>query len=151
MKLLLSVESIFYSVHYLMLGNISSAGSSVISAGRTYLSIRSRSLWLAAAAVVLNIAMGIRVAHTGRDWLPVVASCIATLAFFTLEGIALRLVLLSTTLMWLVNGYLSGSIGGTILESLIATANITTLVRMGLDHMRAPALAESPASEGVRT
>lgn len=136
MKLLLSAESVVYGAHFLMLGNLPAAGSAAISAGRTYLSLRSRSLWLAAAAVALNVAVGLRVAHGSLAWLPIVASCVATVAFFTLEGARLRLVLLTTTLMWLVNGYISRSIGGTVLESLIATANVTTLVRMGLERAR---------------
>lgn len=139
MKILLSVESVAYGAHYFMLGNLAAAGSAGISAGRTYLSVRSRSLWLAAAAVALNVCVGLRVAHGGWGWLPVFASCVATVALFTLDGIRLRLVLLTTTLMWLVNGYVSRSIGGTVLESLIATANVSTLVRMGLERNRAKA------------
>ncbi|MGJ5815279.1 YgjV family protein [Paludibaculum fermentans] len=141
MKLLLSAESVVYGAHFLMLGNLAAAGSAGISAGRTYLSLRSRSLWLAAAAIVLNVWVGFRVAHNGMGWLPIVASCIATVAFFTLDGVRLRLVLLTTTLMWLVNGYVSRSIGGTVLESLIATANVSTLVRMGLERARLRAAA----------
>ncbi|QOY86588.1 YgjV family protein [Paludibaculum fermentans] len=136
MKLLLSAESVVYGAHFLMLGNLPAAGSAGISAGRTYLSLRSRSLWLAAAAIALNIWVGLRVAHSGLGWLPIVGSCVATVGFFTLDGMRLRLVLLTSTLMWLANGYISRSIGGTVLESLIATANITTLVRMGLEKAR---------------
>lgn len=137
MKLLFSVESVVYGAHFLMLGNLLAAGSAAISAGRTYLSLRSRSLWLAGTAVVLNVGVGLKVAHGGMGWLPIVASCVATVAFFTLEGAWLRLVLLTTTLMWLVNGYVSRSIGGTVLEALIAMAKASTLVRMGLERARA--------------
>ena len=139
LKLLLSIESVIYGAHFLMLGNLPAAGSAVISAGRTYLSLHSRSLWLAAAAVALNIAVGLKVAHGGLAWLPIVASCAATVAFFTLEGVRLRLVLLSTTLRWLVNAYVSGSIGGMVLESLIAAANLSMLLRIGLADNSAPA------------
>ncbi len=139
MKLLLSVESVVYGAHYFMLGNLAAAGSAAISAGRTYLSIKTRSLWLAAMAIVLNLGVGLKIAATGFAWLPIIASCAATIAFFTLDGMKLRLVLLTTTLMWLVNGYFSRSIGGVVLESLIATANATTLVRMGLERTRANA------------
>lgn len=136
MRLLLAVESVVYGAHFLMLGNLAAAGSAAISAGRTYLSLRSRSLWLAAGAVALNVGVGMKVARGGLGWLPIVASCAATVAFFTLEGVRLRLVLLTTTLMWLVNGYVSRSVGGVALEALIAAANATTLVRMGLERAR---------------
>ena len=139
LKLLLSIESVVYGAHFLLLGNMPAASSAVISAGRTYLSLHSRSLWLAAAAVALNVAVGLKVAHGGLAWLPIVASCAATVAFFTLEGVRLRLVLLTTTLMWLINAYVSHSIGGMVLESLIAAANLTMLVRIGLGEGATPA------------
>ena len=136
MKLLLSVESVVYGAHFLMLGNLAAAGSAGISAGRTYVSTRTRSLWVAGAAVALNLAVGGKVAGRGLGWIPIIASCGATVAFFTLEGLRLRLVLLLSTLMWLVNGWVSRSVGGVVLESLIATANATTLVRMGMERAR---------------
>lgn len=136
MKLLLSLESVVYGAHFLMLGNLAAAGSATISAGRTYLSIRSKSLWVAAAAVGLNLVVGLKVARGGLSWLPVLASCVATVAFFTLDGLRLRMVLLMTTMAWLVNGWVSRSVGGVVLESLIATANATTLARMGWERMR---------------
>jgi hypothetical protein len=57
-------------------------------------------------------------------------SCLATGAVFLLRGIAMRLVLLVCTLLWLANNLLSGSIGGSLLESMIATVNLTTIVRL---------------------
>jgi hypothetical protein len=136
MKLLLSLESVVYGAHFLMLGNMAAAGSATISAARTYASIRSKSWWVAGAAVALNLAVGWKVAGRGLGWLPVLASCVATVAFFTLEGVRLRMVLLMTTLAWLVNGWVSRSVGGVVLETLIATANATTLARMEWERRR---------------
>ncbi len=59
-----------------------------------------------------------------------VGSCLGGIAIFTLDGIPLRLLLLCSTALWLVNNVLSGSVGGTILESLIATASVSTILRM---------------------
>jgi hypothetical protein len=42
----------------------------------------------------------------------------------------MRAVLLVCTLLWLANNILSGSIGGTLLESVIALANISTIIRL---------------------
>jgi hypothetical protein len=54
----------------------------------------------------------------------------------------MRLLLLMCTLLWLANNILSGSIGGTLLECVIATANITTMIRLLRSRSRA-ALAEA--------
>jgi hypothetical protein len=42
-------------------------------------------------------------------------------------------VLLSSTACWLTNNVLTGSVGGTVLESLIAAASVTTIVRLALE------------------
>ncbi len=64
---------------------------------------------------------------------------------FTLKGVPLRLVLLSTTVMWLVNNVMSGSIGGVILELAVAAINISTTVSL----MREPGMRRVEAR--VRT
>jgi hypothetical protein len=97
---------------------------------RTFLALKYRSLWLAAVIVGISVAMGAALAKDSAGWLPIIASCAATVAVFMLRGVALRLVLLVCTLLWLVNNVLSGSIGGTVLEVFIAIANTWTIVRM---------------------
>ena len=42
----------------------------------------------------------------------------------------MRLLLLVTTLCWLANNILSGSIGGTLLEAIIALVNGATMLRL---------------------
>ena len=44
----------------------------------------------------------------------------------------MRLVLLTSTSLWLANNILSRSVGGTVLESIIAAASISTIARMAL-------------------
>jgi len=61
------------------------------------------------------------------NWLPLLASCIGTLALFLLSGIRMRLVMLLGTGCWLVNNILSGSIGGTALELVILVTNLRTI------------------------
>ena len=46
----------------------------------------------------------------------------------------MRLLLLVATLCWLTNNILSGSIGGTLLESTIAAVNTATTVRLWLAY-----------------
>jgi hypothetical protein len=49
----------------------------------------------------IYVAAGVAFARSGAGWLPVIGSAVATLAMFFMRGIPMRLVLLSSTLMWL--------------------------------------------------
>ncbi len=130
LKLLVACLSFAYAVHFGLLGRPPAATSALVSGLRTLLAVRFRSAWLAAASVAVTLALAVAVSTHGAGWLPVVASCLGAVALFTMKGIPMRLVLLSSTSLWLANNVLSRSIGGTILESLIAAASISTIIRM---------------------
>ncbi|HEX8924916.1 MAG TPA: YgjV family protein, partial [Terriglobales bacterium] len=134
-----------YVVHFSMLGNPAAAISAGVSAARTLASIKTRALWVAIAFVVASVVLGVRYANTPAGWLPVVGTCIATIAFFTMSGLPMRLVVLSSTLCWLANNIISHSIGGTALEATIAVTNITTMLRMYFGGERVSADAEAAA------
>lgn len=134
-------QCLAYTVHFALLGNFSAASSALISSARSFLALRYRSLGLAVSVLALNLVVGWLVAKTALGWVPVLASCIATVAVFKMQGVALRLALLTCTFLWLVNNIASGSIGGTLLECFIAVANITTISRMRKAAKRA---GESP-------
>jgi hypothetical protein len=123
-------ESLLYALHFVLLGNLPASSSSLISSMRSFLAMKYRSLFLAAALVAANLTAGVVFAKSPAGWLPVVGACIATVAIFTLAGISLRCVLLFSTLLWLVNNIISGSIGGTLLEVVIATVNTRTIASM---------------------
>jgi len=53
--------------------------------------------------------------------------------------------LLASTLLWLANDIVTGSIGGTILELANATINLSTMIRMA----RSQATSLSPRDELV--
>lgn len=129
-KLFMTGECIALVVHFLMLGVPTAAASSLVSVARSVTSLYSRSAWVAVGFVTLNIALGLQFATTWWSWFPLLASCIGTLALFLLEGVRMRLAMLLGTLLWLTNNILSGSIGGTALELVIAVANSYTIFRM---------------------
>lgn len=130
LKLLNSIQGLAYAAHFFLLGNIPASSSSLISGVRSFLAVKYRSPWLAGLIVAVNLAVGVAVVRSGVGWIPVIASCAATLAVITMQGIPMRLVLLACTFMWLTNNILSHSIGGTMLESVIAVVNVTTMIRM---------------------
>jgi hypothetical protein len=130
LKFLLASESLAYTVHLALLGNFSASASALISCFRSFMSLKTRSPWLAAVILGGYVAVGIAFARSGAGWLPVIGSCLATLAIFFMRGIPMRLVLLCSCLMWLATNILSKSIGGTMLESTIAIINISTMIRI---------------------
>lgn len=130
LKLLIAGESLVYAVHFALLGNLPASASALISCVRSFLAVKRRPPLLAALIIVVNIAAGTLLVRRSTGWLPVVASCAATLAVFFLRGIPMRLVLLCCTLLWLANNIVSRSIGGISLESLIAIINVSTIGRM---------------------
>ena len=136
LKLLNAAETVAYTVHFAMLGNPAAAASAFISCGRSLLAIRYRSTVLAFVFVALNVAVGARMTTGWASWLPVAGASLSTVAVFLLQGVPMRLTILAATLLWLANNILSGSIGGTVLELLIALANTSTIVRMSLTGAR---------------
>lgn len=144
LKLLVAGESFVYVLHFALLGNPAAASSAFVSGARTLLSVRYRSAWLAAASAAASVGLAASLSTRGAGWLPVAGSCLGAVALFTMQGIPMRLVLLASTSLWLANNILSRSIGGTVLETLIAATSISTIVRM----MMAPAPATVPVRRG---
>jgi hypothetical protein len=97
---------------------------------RSVLALYTRSRWVAAGVVAMNVALGLALATRPTDWLPLGASCVGTLALFLLRGIPMRLAMLCGTGLWIANNIVAGSIGGTALEVVIAAVNATTIWRM---------------------
>ena len=133
-KLYMAGECVAYMAHFALLGNPTALASSAVSTVRTLLALRTKSYWVAAAVVLANIAFGLTIATRWTDWLPLVASCLGTLALFLLHGIRMRLVMLCGTGLWIANNLIAGSVGGTALEIVVAVTNITTMVRMAQRH-----------------
>lgn len=129
-KLYMAGECVAYMAHFALLGNPTALASSAVSTVRTLLALRTKSYWVAAAVVLANIAFGLTIATKWSDWLPLIASCLGTLALFLLHGIRMRLVMLCGTGLWIANNLIAGSIGGTALEIVVAITNTTTILRM---------------------
>jgi hypothetical protein len=138
-KLFMAAECLAYVVHFALLGIPTAVASSTMSLLRSALALRTRSGWVAAAIVVINLALGLTLATRASAWLPLMASCLGTLALFLLHGIPMRLVLLFGTGLWIANNVIAGSVGGTALEVVVALVNITTIRRMARDARAAQA------------
>lgn len=141
-KLFMTGECLAYVAHFALLGNPTAVVSSLLSVLRSLLALRTRSPWVAAAVVAANIGFGLAIARQPSDWLPLGASCLGTLALFLLQGIAMRLLMLAGTGLWVANNLIVGSIGGTALELVVAGVNLFTIVRL-LRQRGAPTAART--------
>lgn len=133
-KLFMAGECLAYIVHFALLGHPTAVASASMSTVRSLLSLRTRSKWVAAAVVAANLLFGLAVARQASDWLPLLASCLGTLALFLLQGIAMRLLMLCGTALWIANNVLAGSIGGSALELVVAVVNLSTILRLQRRH-----------------
>ncbi len=137
-KWFMTGECLAYVVHFALLGNPTAVASSLISMTRSLLSLRTRSKWVAVVVVAANVGFGLAVATKPSDWLPLTASCLGTIALFTLQGIPMRLLMLCGTGLWIANNLIAGSIGGTALEVVVAAVNLVTIARMARDARISP-------------
>lgn len=129
-KLFMAAECVAYIVHFFLLGKPTSVASSTMALLHSVLSLYTRSKWIAFALIAMTLGLGMALATRPRDWLPLGATCIGTLALFLMQGVRMRLAMLCATTLWIVNNVIAGSIGGTALELVIATVNIVTIRRM---------------------
>ncbi|GGP23196.1 membrane protein [Silvimonas iriomotensis] len=142
-KLLMTLQSATYAIHFALLGNPAAMTSAGISSVRMLTSMRSQSPWLAAVFVALNIGLGLYVASGWHSIVPILGGTLGTVAVFLFKGIPMRLLILCSTLLWLGNAFLSGSIGGVMLETTSATLNIITIYRLFAARRAAVPVAES--------
>lgn len=126
----LGAQAFTYAVHFMLLGSLSAAAASAVTSVRAVLSLYTRSAAVAVVILVANVGLGFFTAPRPAGWLPVVASCAGTTAFFWFEGITMRLILLGATACWLANNLIVGSIGGTLLELFLGAVNASTCYRI---------------------
>jgi hypothetical protein len=129
-KLYMFGECTAYIVHFWLLGNPTAMASTTISAIRSALSLYTRSVWVAAIVVIVNLALGFSLVEHWWNWFPLMASCIGPLALFLLHGIRMRVAMLLGTVLWVANNLIAGSIGGSALELVILLVNGHTIWRM---------------------
>lgn len=130
LKVWLVGHNVLYASHFLLMDNPSAMAGALLSATRNALSLRTRALWVALLLLSANLLLGFVVIKAIWNVLPLVATAISTLSIFRLNGMRMRLGLFSATLLWLVNNILTGSIGGTAMELVIAIISCTTIFRL---------------------
>lgn len=130
LKILMIVMCVINTIHFAMLGAITASLGAALAVLRTYISIKSSSLWMALGFITVTLVMGIALSNTWYDMLPILGSCIGTYALFCLQGIKMRLGFLLGACCWLANNIIVGSIGTTLLEITLIVVNLFTITRL---------------------
>ncbi|MCV2401948.1 YgjV family protein [Marinomonas sp. C2222] len=136
LKIVMCIFNLNHAIHYLLLGTVVSAISSLLSAFRTGLSIYVSSKWVAFLFIAIGLISGFYMADEIWDLWAVMGMCIGTYALFVLKGIPMRIAFLVGACCWLTNNLLVGSIGGTLLEATLITTNAITILRLLKDERK---------------
>lgn len=130
LKIVMFAMQINNCLHFGLLGAQTAALSSVFSVVRTGLSLYTRSRLVAWLFIVVSFGLGLWLAQTWQDMLPVIGSCIGTYALFCLQGIRMRMAFLVGAGFWLSNNIWVGSLGGTLLEITLTCINLRTIFKL---------------------
>jgi hypothetical protein len=129
-KLFMAAECAAYIVHFWLLGQPTAVASTTVSLLRSLAAIKAKRPSVGVFFMLLSAALGLWLMQGWLTLLPIAASCIGTFALFFLDGLRMRALMLLGTLLWLLNNILVGSIGGSLLEAVLAITNLHTLWRL---------------------
>lgn len=129
-KLFMAAECAAYIGHFWLLAQPTAVASTTVSLLRSLAAIRAKTAAVGLFFILLSAALGLWLMQGWLSLLPILASCIGSYALFFLDGLRMRALMLVGTLLWLLNNILVASIGGTLLEALLAATNAHTIWRM---------------------
>jgi hypothetical protein len=130
LKLFDAMQNIAYCVHFYLLGNPVAVATAAVACICSLCAVRQRSVRLALVFIAANVVIGLAFCTHGYQLFAAAGCGLVAWAMFTMQGLPMRLVILAATVCWLVNDFLSGSIGGTLLEVFILAANSLTIIRL---------------------
>ena len=130
LKLIGAVAATVWTLHFVLLRAWVGATCNAIEGVVILLSLAavpSAGRWLLAALPLLPAPW---IVASLSDMLPIVSAVSCGFGMLFCEGVALRLILLLTTGLWLVYDLANGSLGGTLTELLSIATLLATLWRM---------------------
>ncbi|CAM4372844.1 YgjV family protein [Vibrio agarivorans] len=142
LKILMMVFHINHLIHYFLLGSLVSVASSALSVLRTATAIYVSSLVVAFGFIALSAVGGFYLIESYHDIWPLLGTAIGTYSVFCLNGIKMRIGFLVGACCWLINNIIVGSIGGTLLEMMLISVNLSTTFRLIIDQKKAQATAQ---------
>lgn len=130
LKLFMLLLFLNQTIHFFLLGAITSSTASFINLVRTIIATKVNSLSIALFFILINVLFGFYFANNALSFLPIAAASLGTFSLFCLNGIKMRLVLLCGSCLWLSNNIIVGSIGGIMLEVMVIIINIHTIIQL---------------------
>ncbi|MEM7618642.1 MAG: YgjV family protein [Pseudomonadota bacterium] len=136
-KRILMIGSLFFAIHFYMLGAITAMIINLINIFRVGLSIKfHKSKFLFAFFIgIYSIAL----IFTYEGWIdifPFLATVTSCIGMYFLSGISFRKTSAVGAVFWLVHNIMSASWGGIITEVFILKAHIVTIYRLKRDDKR---------------
>lgn len=133
----LSFSNIFWIIHFFLLWNIWALIATCVAMFRLFLSLKyKRNLWALLLVAFLSIFLG----YFSYEWyislFPIVATILASYAFFYLEKTALRIFLLAVSTMWLYYHINTWSISWVINELVVQATLCLTIYRFIYERER---------------
>jgi len=130
LKIIMVIFNLNHLVHFILLGSIVSALSTLLSAIRTTTAIYISSARVAIVFIIIGLSSAAYLADSLWDLWSMLGMSIGTYAVFVLKGIQMRIAFILGAICWLINNILVGSIGGILLEATLISVNITTIIRL---------------------
>lgn len=139
-KYFLSIAGIgcfIFTVHFFMLEAYAGAAVNAINGLCAYGSIFfHRSKFMMAFFFLLYGICGVFTIKVWVDALPIVSGFIGVYTVFQLKGLSLRLIMLGTSLMWMIYNIIFMSYGGIITELFVMSSNCLTIFRIWKDEKK---------------
>ncbi|MGY4024737.1 YgjV family protein [Aeromonas rivuli] len=130
LRVQLTLNGTLMGLHFLLLGSSVAAINCLLCAVRNWVSGYYRGLGVMLLFLALAWLLVIpRIEHPVQ-MLTLLGTTLSTFALFRLNGIALRLCMLSSTLCWLTHNIWAGSIGGILQESIFFVINGYTILKL---------------------
>lgn len=129
-RLHLMLFQIVLCSHFVMMGALVAAFGCGISAIRSYASTKTQSTPVMLFFIAMLWVMGVPQLEHYYEILTIFGSSVATYALFKMQGITMRLLVMFNSFCWIINNFLLGSIGGTLMELTFIVINSVTILRM---------------------
>ncbi|PSV21819.1 hypothetical protein C0W44_06315 [Photobacterium leiognathi subsp. mandapamensis] len=129
-RLHLMLFQIVLCSHFVMMGALVAAFGCGISAIRSYASTKTQSTPVMLFFIAMLWVMGVPQLEYYYEILTILGSSVATYALFKMQGITMRLLVMFNSFCWIINNFLLGSIGGTLMELTFIMVNSATILRM---------------------
>ncbi|MCH8518698.1 YgjV family protein [Candidatus Gracilibacteria bacterium] len=130
-KKFMMVSVFFWGVHYFLLGIMTGVAIIIIWYIRLILSTKYKKSRRSFVFIIcITLLSGLYTYSGIISLLPVIASILATYAFFFLEQIRLRISFIGVSLLWLIHNLSIGAIAGILNEIMVQVVLIFTVYRM---------------------